>query len=99
MIPLRKLTSGAALTLAIASGVAFASGSEGFSAGPNNAARLYNTGKLVYADKFSCGTCPLASKPLNAELAREVLSGKSKMALSNDEQAALESYLKRRFKI
>jgi hypothetical protein len=95
MISIRKL----AALLAMASGVAFASGSEGFSTGPNNAARLYNTGKLVYADKFSCSGCPMAAKTLNAEVAREVLAGKTKVTLSGDEQAAVEAYLKRRFKL
>jgi hypothetical protein len=95
MISTRKL----AALLAMTSGIAFASGSEGFSTGPNDAARLYNTGKLVYSEKFACSSCPLAAKPLNADIAREVLSGKTKVTLSGDEQAAVEAYLKRRFKL
>jgi hypothetical protein len=84
---------------ALVSGAAFASGSEGFSAGPTSDTQLYNAGKGVYADKFSCGGCPLAGKALNADLAREVISGKQNVKLSEQEQSALTVYLKRRFKI
>ena len=80
-------------------GAAFASGSEGFSQGQNNDTRLYNAGKGVYADKFACSGCPLAGKPLNAGVAKEVLGGSPKVALSSDEQDAVAVYLKRRFKI
>jgi hypothetical protein len=76
-----------------------ASGSESISSGPSNDTRLYNAGKGVYADKFSCNGCPLAGKPLNAELAKEVLAGKPKIELSSDEADALAAYLKRRFRV
>lgn len=88
-----------ALALALVNAPAFASGSEGFSQAPSNDTRLYNVGKGVYADKFSCSSCPLAGKSLNAELAREVVSGKPAVALSETEQAAVMTYLKRRFKL
>jgi hypothetical protein len=81
------------------SGAAFASGSEGFSSGQNNDTRLYNAGKGVYAEKFSCSSCPLAGKPLNAAVAKEVLGGTPKVQLSGEEQDAVMVYLKRRFKI
>ena len=81
------------------SGAAFASGSESFSQGQNNDTRLYNAGKGVYADKFACSGCPLAGKPLSASVAKEVLGGSPKVALSSDEQDAVAVYLKRRFKI
>jgi hypothetical protein len=76
-----------------------ASGSESMSSGPSNDTRLYNAGKGVYADKFSCNGCPLAGKSLNAELAKEVLAGKPKVELSSDEADALAAYLKRRFRV
>lgn len=81
------------------SGAAMASGSEGFSPGLSNDTQLYNMGKGVYADKFACGSCPLAGKSLNADLAKEVLRGKPKVTLSTNEQDAVMTYLKRRFKI
>lgn len=95
-----KTSAGIVSALALAfSGAAFASGSEGFTQGPNNEARLYNTGKGVYADKFSCSACPLAGKSLDANLAKQVLQGNPKVTLSTAEQDAVMVYLKRRFKI
>jgi hypothetical protein len=78
---------------------AVASGSESIAATPNNSARLYNVGKGVYADKFSCSGCPLAGKSLDANLAKEVLSGKPKVELTAEETEALSAYLKRRFNV
>ncbi len=89
----------AAVFAAVVSVNSFASGSESISSGPSNDARLYNAGKGVYADKFSCVSCPLAGKSLNAELAKEVLNGKPKVELSSDEAEALAAYLKRRFRV
>lgn len=80
-------------------GTAFASGSEGFSSAQSNDTRLYNAGKGVYAEKFSCSTCPLAGKALNANVAKEVLDGTPKVQLSEDEKTAVMVYLKRRYKI
>jgi hypothetical protein len=96
---LKKFVLGATASFALIGGAAFASGSEGFSQAPTSDTRLYNTGKGVYADKYSCGGCTLAGKSLNAELAKEILSGKPKVDLSEDEQAALTVYLKRRFRV
>jgi hypothetical protein len=87
-----------ALTAALTSS-AFASGSEGFSSGQSNDTRLYNAGKSVFSEKFACSSCPLAGKPLDATLAKEVLNGTPKVQLSSDEQDAVMVYLKRRFKI
>ncbi len=88
-----------AAVFATMAGTAFASGSEGFSSAQNNDTRLYNAGKGVYADKFSCGTCPLAGKPLSASVAKEVLGGTPKVQLSTEEENAVMVYLKRRYKI
>jgi hypothetical protein len=92
-----QLISGA--VCALFSSMVFASGSETMSAAPSSSAQLYNTGKAVFADKFACSNCPLAGKNLDAEVAKEVLKGNPKVALSNDESEALAAYLKRRFKI
>lgn len=87
-----------ALATAIGSAV-FASGSESFSQAQSSDVGLYNAGKGVYADKFSCAGCPLAGKSLNAEVAKGVLAGNPKVTLSGDEESAISMYLKRRFKI
>ena len=99
MVLSKKIAIALGMVTAAMSGAAFASGSEGFSQGQNNDTRLYNAGKGVYADKFACSGCPLAGKPLNAGVAKEVLGGSPKVALSSDEQDAVAVYLKRRFKI
>jgi hypothetical protein len=88
-----------AVALLLGSTGALASGSEGIGGGQTSDTALYNAGKGVYADKFACSACPLASKSLNASLAKEILSGTPKVQLSADEQAAISVYLKRRFKI
>ena len=99
MVFSKKLAFVLGLVTASLSGAALASGSESFSQGQNNDTRLYNAGKGVYADKFACSGCPLAGKPLNASVAKEVLGGTPKVVLSSDEQDAVAVYLKRRFKI
>ena len=99
MIFSKKYASALGALVIAASGAALASGSEGFAQGQNNDTRLYNVGKGVYADKFSCGNCPLAGKSLNSDLAKSVLGGTPKVTLSSDEQDAVSVYLKRRFKI
>jgi hypothetical protein len=88
-----------ASALLLSSAGAFASGSESIAGGQTSDAALYNAGKGVYADKFACSACPLASKPLNSAVAKDVLNGTPKVQLSADEQAAVSVYLKRRFKI
>lgn len=99
MVFSKKLAVALGMAAAVMGGAAFASGSESFSQGQNNDTRLYNAGKGVYADKFACSGCPLAGKPLNASVAKDVLGGSPKVALSGDEQDAVTVYLKRRFKI
>ena len=99
MIATRKSAAIAGALAVAFSGAIYASGSEGFTQGPNNEARLYNVGKGVYADKFACTGCPLAGKSLDANLAKQVLQGNPKVTLSTAEQDAVMVYLKRRFKI
>lgn len=89
----------AAITFAMAAGFAMASGSEGGGIAETGDAAAYNTGKGVYASKFGCGTCPMAGKSLDASSARELLASKKGVSLSAEENAALEVYLKRRFKL
>jgi hypothetical protein len=79
--------------------VAVASGSEGVSGGETSDAQMYNVGKAVYAQKLACSNCPLAGKPLNAMLAKELLAGNQTQSLNADDKTALASYLKRRFKL
>ncbi len=88
-----------ALGFSFNSSAVLASGSESIGGGQTSDTALYNAGKGVYADKYSCSSCPLASKSLNASLAKEVLNGTPKVQLSAEEQAAVSMYLKRRFKI
>jgi hypothetical protein len=88
-----------AIAFSLCSAGAFASGSESIAGGQTSDTAMYNAGKGVYADKFACSACPLASKSLNASVAKEVLNGTPKVQLSSDEQAAVSMYLKRRFKI
>jgi hypothetical protein len=85
--------------LALGSSWALASGSEAGGSAQTGDMAMYNAGKGVYATKFACGDCPLAGKPLNAELARGLLDKKPAAQLSADESAALTVYLKRRFKL
>ncbi|MFM2448588.1 MAG: hypothetical protein RIS44_1038 [Pseudomonadota bacterium] len=89
----------AAITLALTTGLALASGTDGGGAAETGDAAAYNTGKGVYASKFGCGTCPMAGKSLDAGSARELLANKKGVSLSAEESAALEVYLKRRFKL
>jgi hypothetical protein len=88
-----------AMLLSLSSVAVWASGSESIAGGQTSDAALYNAGKGVYADKFACSSCPLASKSLNASVAKDVLGGTPKVQLTSDEQAAISVYLKRRFKI
>lgn len=89
----------AAAALALAAGLALASGSDGGASAETGDAAAYNTGKSVYATKLACANCPLAGKSLDASLARELLADKRGAALSAEESAALDVYLKRRFKL
>jgi hypothetical protein len=85
--------------MALAANIALASGSEGGSHAETGDAAAYNTGKSVYATKLACSGCPLAGKPLNTETARALLANKGNVTLTPQESAALDVYLKRRFKL
>jgi len=78
---------------------ALASGSDAAGGAETGDAQAYNMGKGVYASRLACPSCPKAGATLNAELARELLSGQGLPALSDDEKHALTVYLKRRFKL
>jgi hypothetical protein len=93
-----KRTASAAL-LALATGLALASGTDGGGSAQTGDAASYNTGKGVYAAKLACSGCPLAGKSLDAGMARDLLADKKGVALSAEESQALEVYLKRRFKL
>ena len=93
------LRAGAAAALALAASLALASGSDGGASAETGDAAAYNTGKSVYATRLACSGCPLAGKSLDAATARELLGNKRGVALSRDEAAALDVYLKRRFKL
>ncbi len=93
-----KRAASAAL-LALATGVALASGTDGAGSAETGDAAAYNTGKGVYAAKLACSACPMAGKSLDAGMARDLLSNKKGATLSAEESRALEVYLKRRFKL
>ena len=78
---------------------AFASGSDAGGGAETGDAQAYNVGKGVYAQKLGCKSCPLAGKSLDAAMASGLLKGKETYALSADEQQALATYLKLRFKL
>jgi hypothetical protein len=89
---------GAASLFALA-GLAIASGSESFGSAQTSDTRNYHLGKSIYAEKFACRTCPLSEKVLDPAVAKDILSGKIKATLSQEEKTALSIYLKRRFNI
>ena len=78
---------------------AFASGSDAGGGAETGDAQDYNVGKGIYAQKLACKSCPLAGKSLDAAMASQLLSGKETYALSAEEQQALATYLKLRFKL
>ena len=78
---------------------AFASGSDAGGGAETGDAQAYNVGKGVFAQKLGCKSCPLAGKSLDAAMASGLLKGKETYALSADEQQALATYLKLRFKL
>jgi hypothetical protein len=97
---LRLLSRTAASSaLALTMSPALASGSEGSIGAQAGDTAAYNVGKGVYAAKFACSACPMAGKSLDAAAARELLGNKRGVSLSSDESAALDVYLKRRFKL
>ena len=99
--PLRCAAALAAATaMALFSAAAMASGNDGGGGAETGDTAAYNTGKSVYAGKFGCGACPLASKKLDASLARELVATKpGGVTLSAAESRALDVYLKRRFRL
>ena len=84
---------------ALLSASAWASGSDAAGGAETGDMQAYNAGKGIYAQKLACKTCPLAGKPLDATLARGLLTGKETYALAAEEQRALATYLKLRFKL
>ena len=96
-----KPTAAAALLVfsAVFGAPAFASGSDAGGGAETGDAQAYNVGKGVYAQKLGCKSCPLAGKSLDAAMAGGLLKGKETYALSADEQQALATYLKLRFKL
>ena len=88
-----------AASLALSAGLALASGSDGGGQAEMGDTAAYNTGKSVFATKLACGGCPMAGKSLDAEAARALLANKGSVTLSPQESAALDVYLKRRFKL
>ena len=94
--------TGAATLLAVSTWFgpsACASGSDAGGSAETGDAQSYNVGKGVYARKLACKSCPLASKSLDASMARGLLSGTETYSLSAEEQQALAVYLKLRFKL
>ncbi len=95
----RTARAAAAVSFALAAGLALASGSDGGGSAETGDAAAYNAGKGVYATKLACTGCPMAGKSLDAAMARDLLTTKRGAALTSEESAALEVYLKRRFKL
>ena len=95
----RTLRAAAAASVALAAGLALASGSDGGGSAETGDAAAYNAGKGVYAAKLACTGCPMAGKSLDAPMARELLANNRGATLTAEESAALEVYLKRRFKL
>jgi hypothetical protein len=91
--------SAVAGALSLAAAVALASGSDGGGSAETGDAAAYNNGKSVFASKFACASCPMAGMSLDASKAKELLNNKRGVSLSADESAALDVYLKRRFKL
>jgi hypothetical protein len=93
---LRRTTTASLLTLA--AGLALASGNDGVGTAQTGDAAAYNLGKGVVSTKLVCRSCPLAGKTIDAAAARELLN-KKPVELTAQESAAVDLYLKRRFKL
>jgi hypothetical protein len=93
------IRAAAAASFALAAGAALASGSDGGGMAQTGDAAAYNNGKAVFAAKFACSGCPMAGKSLDLAAARTLLGNKGGVTLTADESAALDVYLKRRFKL
>jgi hypothetical protein len=89
----------AAVLMALAGGLASASGSDGGGSSETGDTAAYNMGKSVYASKLACSGCPMAGKSLDMAMAKQLLASKPAVALSAEEERALSVYLKRRFKL
>ena len=96
---IHTLRAATAASFALAAGLALASGSDGGGSAETGDAAAYNAGKGVYAAKLACTGCPMTGKSLDASMARELLTNKRGTALSPEESASLDVYLKRRFKL
>ena len=89
----------ATASLVLAASSALASGSDSGGNAETGDAAAYNTGKSVFATKLACSGCPMAGKALDAAAARALLANKGNVTLTPQESAALDLYLKRRFKL
>jgi len=78
---------------------ALASGSDAGGGAETGNSQSYNVGKAVYAQKLACKSCPLAGKKLDAAMANQLLKTIDTYSLSANEQQALATYLKLRFKL
>jgi hypothetical protein len=87
------------MVAALLSTSAMASGSDAGGGAETGNAQAYNTGKGIYAQKLACKSCPLAGRKLDAALASQLLTSKETYSLSANEQQALATYLKLRFKL
>ncbi len=80
-------------------GSAFASGSMSTPSGSSDDA--YSTGKMIFFKKLTCKECAFAGRGKDGADARKLITdvsaADSKMKLSSDEMAALETYVKERF--
>jgi hypothetical protein len=89
-----------ALALPFMIGSAFASGSDSFGGGLSGEQARYNTGKAVYSQRLACPDCMLSGKILDKTQAQKILNDTELTTkLSDDERAALATYLKLRFKL
>ena len=91
---------GLALALALMAGTTLASGSDSFGGGVSSEQARYNTGKAIYSQKLACPDCALSGKTLDKTQAQQILTNEDLTArLSENERAALITYLKLRFKL
>ncbi len=95
----RAACVGLLLVSSLSGGLALASGNDGAGSAETGDVALYNTGKGVYNSKLACTGCPMAGKTLDANSARDLLSNRRGVTLNAEESAALDVYLKRRFKL
>jgi hypothetical protein len=86
MLHKTMVRTAAAMSLACSAGLALASGSDGGGQAEMGDTAAYNNG-------------PMAGKTLDAAAARALLANKGGVTLTPQESAALDVYLKRRFKL